>query len=415
MPVRRRLGFSPIELLVVLTVVAILIALLLPAIQAAREAARRAACRNNLKQLGLAMHNYHASYGTFPPGIVSHGLANASFVADGCDPADPATGSHAQAGALTMILPFLEERALYQAYNFDLACCTAANATTVSGVVKDILVSEQRTRRFTDYGWSYYRAGESGLGQIGLPDGVAPTDYLLSMGGTAILTTCSTKPASRSATPCLPAVHLPAFGVFNVNSNTRMQDIRDGTSNTYLLGEGAGGPTRFVGTHGGQFAFNAEVMDGRNESYAVDTPWSQGYIGLEDGTGGFGSLFANTAHNAWYDPDTNQLVDADRLEGANRVGQWVPSPINEARLRRARVTAYSSSINGIKSDKPLSPTDISKAAGGKAGVAGFRCYHPNICQIVLADGAVRAIADSIDAKLHVSLSTIRGGETFVDF
>ena len=74
-----RRGFTLIELLVVIAIIAILIALLLPAVQAAREAARRAECRNNLKQMGLALHNYHDMHNAFPPGLVSR-LANPAWV-----------------------------------------------------------------------------------------------------------------------------------------------------------------------------------------------------------------------------------------------------------------------------------------------------------------------------------------------
>lgn len=68
--IRAARGFTLIELLVVIAIIAVLIALLLPAVQQAREAARRASCKNNLKQIGLALHNYHDSTGTFPSGWI---------------------------------------------------------------------------------------------------------------------------------------------------------------------------------------------------------------------------------------------------------------------------------------------------------------------------------------------------------
>ena len=117
---RARLGFTLIELLVVIAIIAVLIGLLLPAVQGAREAARRAQCSNNLKQIGLAMHNYHAALDVFPPGYVSR---TADGTPDGLE-----IGPGWAWG--TMILPQLEQQPLYQAVNFSLPI-TAVDSQTV--------------------------------------------------------------------------------------------------------------------------------------------------------------------------------------------------------------------------------------------------------------------------------------------
>src|SRR3982751_1197454 len=123
-PRRRREGFTLIELLVVIAIIAILIALLLPAVQMAREAARRTQCRNNLKQLGLALHNYHDANKVFPMGIVgtNFGPPDAQicqFVAVNASCDNP---GFSKTSGLTLILPYMEEKGLYSAYNMLLAC-----------------------------------------------------------------------------------------------------------------------------------------------------------------------------------------------------------------------------------------------------------------------------------------------------
>jgi prepilin-type N-terminal cleavage/methylation domain-containing protein/prepilin-type processing-associated H-X9-DG protein len=127
---RRENAFTLVELLVVIAIIGILIALLLPAVQAAREAARRMSCSNHLKQIGLAIHNYHDTYRVFPPG-------NVLKTAGVC------TGSSSQAQSedatnwLISILPYMEQKALYDRYDF-----SAYNEGLPNKQVRETLVSE---------------------------------------------------------------------------------------------------------------------------------------------------------------------------------------------------------------------------------------------------------------------------------
>ena len=124
-----RRGFTLIELLVVIAIIAVLIALLLPAVQAAREAARRAQCVNNLKQIGLAMHNYESSTASFPPAKLWSATAGSATAND-----PGGQGFVLNTTAFVLILPYLEQSAMANSYNYMLPSCPATNTVNLKPV-----------------------------------------------------------------------------------------------------------------------------------------------------------------------------------------------------------------------------------------------------------------------------------------
>ena len=190
-------GFTLIELLVVIAIIAVLIALLLPAVQQAREAARRTQCRNNLHQLALALHNYHDTHRTFPFGFIPM-----------ITPAP--TGSGTTWGA--MVLPFLDETAIYNSLNFvvrmDLPS-PAPNDTAVGQTLAQFLCPSDPNMAPATGGY-FYNLGPQ-----------AVSNYLGCMGTSGI---------NKYSVGNRDGV------LFNL-SRVRVRDIRDGTSNTILLGE----------------------------------------------------------------------------------------------------------------------------------------------------------------------------------
>src|SRR5437764_5626093 len=120
-----RRAFTLVELLVVIAIIGVLVALLLPAVQTARESARRMSCSNNLKQLGIALHNYHDTYQRFPPAGLNYGW---------CLNPPPATNTaqnlRLNANGLAMMLPFYEQKGLNDVYRSDLPASNAMHGNT---------------------------------------------------------------------------------------------------------------------------------------------------------------------------------------------------------------------------------------------------------------------------------------------
>ena len=207
----KKRGFTLIELLVVIAIIAILIALLLPAVQQAREAARRSQCKNNMKQIGLALHNYHDVHGTFPPGYVYLGETGTSGV-----------GQSQKWGWMAHILPFVDQTALYEACeisnpnndldNMDGAGGPARTPVATYRCPSDTApeVNDQRENWGTSNYVGNYTSEEAPVQTV---DG-------------------NNRPKAQDSSTT-------RRGIFAVNSEVKIRDITDGTSNTIIVGERA--------------------------------------------------------------------------------------------------------------------------------------------------------------------------------
>ncbi len=196
-----RPAFTLIELLVVIAIIAILIALLLPAVQQAREAARRTQCKNNLKQLGLAFHNYHDTHLTLPP--LGTAAANGSFMNTW----------------VAMILPFFEQSALYNVSDFNIPSWNPTNPAAVR--LRETKLTVMLCPSDLEVGLADFTDGTTVLSRYARGNYVANT----GLGPGQVL-------------PGGPNRWTPKPGaVFSVNSSTRMRDFLDGTSNTALVSE----------------------------------------------------------------------------------------------------------------------------------------------------------------------------------
>ncbi|MEK6259840.1 MAG: DUF1559 domain-containing protein [Planctomycetota bacterium] len=229
---KRLRGFTLIELLVVIAIIAVLIALLLPAVQQAREAARRTQCKNHLKQLGLALHNYHDVAEAFPPGY------NVIIA--------PPVRDHNTKSAFERLLPYLDQAPLFQSINQDTpmfmgpagynAAIQTQNTALAATIIPGMLCPSSVGNKQDNY---LYPANALS------PAGGFPTANCTFRGGrsdysgvTGVLGTFANIAYSGNAGGDREGA-IPPGGTGGKTS--AMRDLQDGTSNTFLLGEKTGG------------------------------------------------------------------------------------------------------------------------------------------------------------------------------
>ena len=203
-----RRGYTLIELLVVIAIIAILVSLLLPAVQQAREAARRTQCKNNLRQIGLALHNYESTHSVFPPSSTS-GFGAGVWNYPGRGPSDPAIHLHSFA---SLILPFLDQSNIYNRVDYNVSSLDPVNRFLASQVLPFY--------RCPTYSGHSFSTDPLYTTNVGF-DKFAIRNYV-AMGAVSVLGLAGL---------------VSAEGVLYPGSATRIGEISDGTSNTVMISE----------------------------------------------------------------------------------------------------------------------------------------------------------------------------------
>jgi prepilin-type processing-associated H-X9-DG protein len=329
----------------VIAIIAVLIGLLLPAVQKVREAGNRVQCQNNLHQLGVALHHYHLTDGCFPPGLVC---------------SDPNISS-ADGTGFTFLLPHLEQDNTHRLYHFDQPWYAPDNYEAVGTEVKLFYCPSNRDGGRIDLApialeWS-----------TKLPPWAAGCDYALSKGANAALH------ADWTRTPP------QARGVFGIRrpgaarSGVRLNDVTDGTSTTFAVGDAAGGTARYL-LRSLSDPDRPAVHTLTGQTLPVEQSWGGAGTGTE-GAPWYGSVFAVTAQYG-----------------------LPPDPRDEPMNRRLVTPAvWSGDARGDN-------------ARGRDLVSGFRSLHPGGCNFLFCDGGVRFVAESVRLESYRALSTCAGGE-----
>ncbi len=348
---RRDCGFTLIELLVVIAIIAILIALLLPAVQQAREAARRTQCRNNLKQFGLAMHNYESAYKCFQ-------RANYSSVTTST------TGWQGFAGHV-MLLPYLDQAPIYNQINFTQSFWGGVNATLKAVRIPAFLCT-------SDGGWN---AGTYG-NDPGTTSG-GGNNYCVS-GGPSLLMLGVTG-GSVGGTPGTPIAVVDQIGVCNLFRNILISDIRDGTSNTIAASE-------------------LIIGDGNSSNFTIGDVIRGANI-----PSGFPNTFATQAQlNSYHTVCVGAIGTHYGITGKN----WINGMPGQT---------FFCTLNPPNSPNYDCMECAGCAWYDARSVITARSRHTGGAHVLLADGAVRFVSNNVDINTWQRLGAIADGNPVGEF
>jgi prepilin-type N-terminal cleavage/methylation domain-containing protein/prepilin-type processing-associated H-X9-DG protein len=373
MPSRRR-GFTLIELLVVIAIIAVLIALLLPAVQAAREAARRAQCTNNMKQLGLAVHNYISQQNCLPPLFESF-----NYVGTATPNINFGGGPWPLSWAVAL-LPFIEQTALFNTANFSAGSFDAQNYGTLSFAKVAALVCPSES--FAVGPWvstnvANYRANFQGPPPLGTWNGpIVVLSPNQSLSGPACY-------INGNLGPVTPA------------------GVLDGLSNTAAISEKLIGTSGF-GNNSGQSTITASNRNmALRGMFVTNVAIANGNVGLDKG----GSALAQQFYNA-----CNAIPGNTTLSTYS--GYWCGATWNGSHAGTLNFNAYDhwntpNKWSCLSSD---SPGSIQNSPGSYSDAITATSNHPGGVNVAFCDGSVRFVKDTIAPQIWWAVGTRNMGE-----